>query len=79
MKPRHMVLLLMAATLAVGGYFFAAIVVAIYAGLWLHGEKMYFAQGLSAQIFGVAGAVAGAGVAWLIWWCALIIAGRNKM
>jgi len=52
--------------LAVIGYFVFGVVVAIYAGLWLHDEKMYFAQGWRAQVFGAVGALSGAGVAWII-------------
>jgi len=52
--------------LAVIGYFFFGIVVAIYAGLWLHDEKMYFAQGWRAQVLGAVGALLGVGLGWVI-------------
>jgi hypothetical protein len=52
---RHVVLLVLALLLAVGGYFLFAVVIAIYAGLLLHDEKMYYAQRLSAQLFGASG------------------------
>jgi membrane protein DedA with SNARE-associated domain len=50
--------------LAVIGYFFFGVVVAIHAGLWLHDEKMYFAQGWPAQVFGAVGAILGVGLGW---------------
>jgi formate-dependent nitrite reductase membrane component NrfD len=67
MKMRRVVFSLLAGVLAVLGYFFFGIVVAIYAGLWLHHEKMFYAQGIPAQLFGAAGAAAGVFLAWLIW------------
>jgi hypothetical protein len=50
--------------LGVIGYCFFGVVVAIHAGLWLHDEKMYFAQGWRAQVFGAVGALLGAGISW---------------
>jgi hypothetical protein len=55
MQLRTVALSILSLILAMVGYFFFAIVVAIYAGLWLCDEKMYFAQGVWAQIFGVTG------------------------
>ncbi len=64
---RYLGLLILALVLAVVGYFFFGIVVAIYVGLWLHDEKMYYAQGFSAQLFGTTGAAVGVTLAWVIW------------
>jgi hypothetical protein len=64
---RFLVLLILALLFAVVGYVFFAIVVAIYTGLLLHGEKMYYAQGLAAQLFGGTGALLGVALAGLIW------------
>jgi hypothetical protein len=50
--------------LAIAGYFFVGIVVAIYTGLLLHNEKMYFAQGAWAQMFGGFGALCGIALTW---------------
>jgi hypothetical protein len=58
---------------AVVGYFVFGIVVAIYAGLWLHDEKMYYAQGLPAQLFGATGVAIGVFLAWGI--CQLVFGG----
>jgi hypothetical protein len=67
MPIRYLSLLVLALPLAVLGYFFFGIVVAIYAGLWLHDDKMYYAQGLPAHLFGAVGAAFGALIAWGIW------------
>jgi hypothetical protein len=67
MKTRSVVFSLLAVVLATLGYFISGIVIAIYAGLWLHNEKMYYAQGIPAQLFGAAGAMAGLLVACGIW------------
>jgi len=64
---RYFALLILTSLFAVAGYFLFGTVVAIYAGLWLHNEKMYFAQGTPAHVFGTAGATAGALLAWGIW------------
>jgi hypothetical protein len=73
---RHVVLLVLALLLAVVGYFLFGIVVTIYTGLLLHGEKMYYAQGLPAQLFGATGALLGVGVAWAVWRLGLALLGR---
>jgi hypothetical protein len=65
--------------LAVVGYFFFGIVVAIYAGLWLHDEKMYYAQGLSSHLFGATGAALGILLAWFIWRLGLLALGRHRL
>ena len=67
MKPRHLTLALLTVLFAVVGYFLFAIVVALYTGLWLHDEKMYYAQGVPAHIFGATGAVVFACLAWVVW------------
>jgi hypothetical protein len=67
MQIRHFSLLVLSLLLAVLGYFFFGIVVAIYAGLWLHDEKMYYAQGVRGQWFGASGAALGVLLAWAIW------------
>jgi hypothetical protein len=65
--PKHpLLLLVLALPMAVVGYFFFGIVVAIYAGLWLHSDKMYYAQGLPAHLFGAVGAAVGVLLAWTI-------------
>jgi hypothetical protein len=71
MTIRLLSLLMLSLLLAVVGYFFFGIVVAIYAGLWLFDEKMVFAQGASAQVFGATGAAIGVFLAWVIWRLAL--------
>ncbi len=67
MNLRFLILPVMVLCLAVVGYFFFGVVVAIYTGLWLHDEKMYFAQGLSVHLFGATGAVMGLISGWGIW------------
>ena len=67
MAWRSLGLLFLSLFLAAAGYFFFGIVVAIYAGLWLFDEKMYFAQGAWAQLFGATGAALGVLVAWVFW------------
>jgi hypothetical protein len=64
---RYLALVALALPLAVIGFFLFATLVAIYAGLWLHDEKMYYAQGLASHLFGATGAVIGLLLAWLIW------------
>ena len=71
MVIRYLALLVLSLALAVVGYFLFGIVVTIYAGLWLHDEKMYYAQGLPAQLFGAAGVAVGLFLAWGIWRLAL--------
>jgi hypothetical protein len=48
------------------GYFFGAIVLAIYAALALGKDKMAFESGIAPHLFGAAGALAGAGLALVI-------------
>jgi hypothetical protein len=79
MARRYLTLLALALPLAVAGYFFFGIVAAIYAGLWIHDEKMYFAQGLSAQLFGATGAVFGMAIAWAVWRVALAAFARRRI
>jgi hypothetical protein len=67
MVMRHLILLMLSLALAVVGYFLFGIVVAIYVGLWLHDEKMHYAQGLSAHVLGATGAALGGLLAWVIW------------
>lgn len=64
---RYLIRSVLTLFLATVGYFVFGIVVAIYAGLWLHNEKMYFAQGRSAHLFGATGAAIGVSLAWMIW------------
>jgi hypothetical protein len=78
MALRHLALLLLSLFLATVGYFVFGIVVAIYAGLWLHDEKMYYAQGLPAHVFGATGAALGVLLAWAVWRLALLALGRIK-
>jgi hypothetical protein len=66
MALRHLILLILSLALAVVGCFFFGIVVAIYVGLLLHDEKMYYAHGLSARLFGATGAAVGVLLAWVI-------------
>jgi hypothetical protein len=54
----------LALLLAVVGYFFGAIVVAIYAALALGKDKMAFETGITPHLFGAAGALAGLALAW---------------
>ena len=72
---RYVVLLVLALFLAVVGYVLFAIVVAISAGLLLHDEKMYYAQGHPAQLFGATGALLGAVLAWAVWRLGLALLG----
>jgi hypothetical protein len=51
---------------AVIGYFVFEIVVAVYAGIWLYDENMYFAQGWRAQVLGGVGALVGVDLGWVI-------------
>ena len=67
MAVRYFFLVVLLLLFAVLGYFFFAIVVAIYAGLWLTGEKMYFEIGIAPHLFGAAGAAFGVGIAWAVW------------
>ena len=67
MALRHFFLFVLSLLFAIVGYFFFAIVVAIYAGLWLTGEKMYFEIGIAPHVFGVVGAIIGIGLAWAAW------------
>jgi hypothetical protein len=67
MAIRYLALLVLSLVLAIVGYFLFAIVVAIYAGLWLHDEKMYYEQGLPAHLFGATGAALGVLLAWVLW------------
>jgi hypothetical protein len=67
MASRYLALLVLSLFLAVVGYLVFGIVVAIYAGLWLHDEKMYYARGLSAHLFGATGAAVGVLLAWAVW------------
>lgn len=78
MAFRYLALLVLSLFLAVVGYFLFGIVVAIYAGLWLHDEKMYYAQGVPAHVFGATGAAIGVLLAWLIWRLGLTALGRRS-
>jgi hypothetical protein len=64
--------------LAVVGYFFFAIVIAIHAGLWLHDDKMYFEMAPACHVFGATGAAVGVLVAWTLWRLALAVFGRRN-
>ncbi len=66
MSLKNLVFAVLAFFLAVAGYFFGAIVVAIYAALALGKDKMAFETGLTPHLFGAAGALAGIALAWLI-------------
>ena len=77
MALRYAALLVLSLSLAVVGYFLFGIVVAIHAGLWLHGEKMSYAQGLPAHLFGATGAALGLLLARLIWRLGLLALGRH--
>jgi hypothetical protein len=48
MKSVHVVFGLLGIAFILG-YFFSGIVIAIYAGIWLHHEKMYYALGVPAR------------------------------
>jgi hypothetical protein len=78
MAYRYLALLVLSLFLAVVGYFLFGVVVAIYAGLWLHDEKMYYAQGFPAQLFGATGAVLGVLLAWVIWRLGRAALGRRN-
>jgi hypothetical protein len=66
MTIRSLAQLALSLLLAVGGYFFFAIVIAVYAGLWLHGEKMYYAREPWCHVFGGVGAALGLLLAWAV-------------
>ena len=66
MSLKNILLAALAFFLAVAGYFFGAIVVAIYAALALGKDKMAFETGITPHLFGAAGALAGVLLAWLI-------------
>lgn len=78
MRPCYLILSLLTLIFVVAGYFFFGIVIAISAGLWLHAEKMYYAQGLSAHLFGATGAAIGAALSWTIWRRSLKAFGRRS-
>jgi len=66
MKLGKLVCASLALFLGTLGYFFGAIVVAIYAALALGKDKMAFETGITSHFFGVAGALAGVGLAWIL-------------
>jgi hypothetical protein len=78
MALRYVVLVVLAPLLAVAGYLFFAIVVAIYFGLWLQDEKMYYAQYPWYHLFGAVGAMLGVLLGWVAWRMALAIVGRTR-
>jgi hypothetical protein len=78
MGLRYLTLAVLSLVLAVAGYFVFGVVVAIGVGLWLHDEKMYYAQGLSAQLFGATGAVFGVLLACVIWRLGLAALGQRR-
>ncbi|MBM3977606.1 MAG: hypothetical protein FJ299_11525 [Planctomycetes bacterium] len=63
---RQLVFWVVALSLAILGYFFFGIVVAIYAGIWFYGDKMALAQGPVVHVIGACGALLGLALAWLI-------------
>jgi nucleoside recognition membrane protein YjiH len=71
MVLRYAALMALSLVLAVVGYFFFAIVIAIHAGLWLHDDKMYFEMAPACHVFGATGAAVGVLVAWMLWRVAL--------
>src|SRR5262249_14917474 len=75
MALRSLALVALSLILAAVGYFFA-IVVGIYAGLWLHDEKMYYAQGPWWHAFGAVGAALGVLLAWAAWRVVPVSRGR---
>jgi len=77
MAIRYLALLAVALVFAAAGYFLFGAVVAIHAGLWLHGVKMYYAQGFLAQLFGATGAVLGVLLAWGVWRPGVAALGRR--
>ena len=76
MLLRFATLIALSLVLAVVGYFFFAIVIAIHAGLWLHDDKMYFEMAPACHVFGATGAAVGVLVAWTLWRLALAVFGR---
>lgn len=64
MSLRNIVFVSLALFLGTVGYFFGAIVVAIYAALALGLDKMAFQIGLWPHLFGACGALAGFALAW---------------
>jgi len=66
MKLGKLVCASLALFLGTLGYFFGAIVVAIYAALALGKDKMAFETGITPHLFGAAGALAGIGLAWIL-------------
>jgi hypothetical protein len=64
MKLQNLVFAALAFCLAVVGYFFGAIVIAIYAALALGKDKMAFETGITPHLFGAAGALGGIALAW---------------
>jgi hypothetical protein len=73
---RYLVLAALSLLLSVAGYFFFAIVVAIYAGLWVHDEKMYYAQAPWCHLFGAIGVLIGILLAWVVWRLGVAALGR---
>ena len=78
MSLKNLVFAALAFFFAVVGYFFGAIVVAIYAALALGKDKMAFESGITPHLFGAAGALAGIGLAWLlVRLCAALVRSRS--
>ena len=66
MSLKNLVIAALALFLGTFGYFFGAIVVAIYAALALGKDKMAFETGITPHLFGATGAFAGLALAWLV-------------
>lgn len=78
MKPRNLAFVCLAAGLAALGYFFGAIVLAIYGALALGLDKMAFENGVWPHLFGAFGALGGVALAWGILRLADLAAQRRR-
>jgi uncharacterized membrane protein len=64
---RYLMLTILGLLLSAAGYIFFAVVVAIYVGLWLQADKMYYAQYPWYHLFGAVGAALGMLFTWVAW------------
>jgi hypothetical protein len=64
---RYLMLTTLGLLLSVAGYIFFAVVVAIYVGLWLQADKMYYARYPWYHLFGAVGAALGLLLTWVAW------------
>jgi hypothetical protein len=64
---RYLMLNILGLLLSAAGYIFFAVVVAIYAGIWLQADKMYYARYPWYHLFGAVGAALGMLLTWVAW------------